>query len=113
MTGRARHRWYLREWRKHRGLTIERLAELIETTKSVVSELEVGKKRYNQDHLEKLADALGCEPADLLTRDPSDPEGVWEAWDHVPVSKRDDAIRVLRALADEHGTTPKPRRKPG
>lgn len=112
MTSRERHRWHLRAWRKHRGLTIERLAELIGTTKSVVSELEIGKKRYNQDHLERLALALDCEPADLITRDPSDPEGVWAVWDHVPASKREDAIRVLRALADEPAPQPKAKRRP-
>nr|WP_321482697.1 helix-turn-helix transcriptional regulator [uncultured Cohaesibacter sp.] len=59
-------RWYLREWRKHRGLTQEQLAEAIESTKQTVSRMESGMLPYNQPFLEACADVLKCQPAELL-----------------------------------------------
>jgi transcriptional regulator with XRE-family HTH domain len=100
MTIRERQKWFLREWRKHRGLTIEKLAERLDVSKGYVSDMERGKKRYNQDQLEALADALECEPADLLMRDPSDTEAVWSVWECVPAAKREDALRVLKAFSE-------------
>jgi hypothetical protein len=35
------------------------------------------KRQYTQDLLELFAEALQCEPADLIIRDPSDPAGIW------------------------------------
>lgn len=100
MLKNTRSRWYLREWRKHFGLTQQQLADRMETSKSVISEWETGKKRWNQDMLEALADALGCEPADLIMRDPTAPASIWSIWDRVPEAKRADAIRVLEAFTD-------------
>jgi transcriptional regulator with XRE-family HTH domain len=97
---RERQKWYLREWRKHRGLSQERLAERFGTTKSRISELETGKERYNQDVLEMLADALDCEPGDLLMRNPLEPDptgGLFDALRRVPEK---DMPRVTRAVLD-------------
>lgn len=63
-------RVYLREWLDYRNLTAEQLAGRIDTSKSVVSKLETGKQRYNQDWLERIAYALNCEVPDLY-RDPN------------------------------------------
>lgn len=59
-------RWYLREWRKHRGMTQEQLAEAIDSTKQTVSRMESGQTPYNQPFLEACAEALECEPYQLL-----------------------------------------------
>jgi transcriptional regulator with XRE-family HTH domain len=71
-----RPKWFLKEWRKHRGYSQERLAELVGTSKGYVSDFETGKRRYNQDILEQFALALNTTPADLLRRSPSDPETI-------------------------------------
>ena len=55
---------------------------------------------YSQDTLEALAEALMCEPADLLMRDPTSPDPIWSVWDRVPATKRNDALRVLAAFAE-------------
>lgn len=89
----------LRQWRKHRGLTQERLAERLGTSKGYISDLENGKQRYNQQHLEALAEALDCDPVDLLIRDPTDPEGIWSIWDRVRPVDQDTARRILEQLA--------------
>lgn len=73
MTRSRRKRWFLREWRKHRGLTQEQLASKLNTTKSRISELETGSERYNQDILEALADALETQPGYLLSINPIEP----------------------------------------
>lgn len=93
-------KWYLKEWRKHRGLTQERLADRLETTKGFISQLENGHRGYTQRLLERLADALMCEPADLLIRNPTDPAGVWSIWETVPEVKRPDVLRIMQAMSD-------------
>jgi transcriptional regulator with XRE-family HTH domain len=97
--------FYLKQWREHRGLSQQRLAERIDTSKGYISDLERGKRRYNQDMLEMLADALNCEPADLLMRDPSDPSGIWSVWDGIPKTERPKIVAVICAmLGDKTGT---------
>ena len=61
--------------------------------------------RSSQETLEALADALGCEPADLLMRDPSSADPIWSVWDRVPATKRNDALRVLAAFAEDSAKT--------
>lgn len=90
--------FYLRQWRKHRGYTLERLAEMVGTSAGVISDLEKGNRRFNQDHLEMFAEALNCAPADLLMRDPSQPEGMWSIWNQLGPTERVQAEKVIRAL---------------
>jgi len=66
-----RPRHYIREWRKYRGLTQERLAERLDLTGGAISQLETGVTGYTQETLEGIAVALNCEPGDLLSRDPN------------------------------------------
>ena len=58
-----------------------------------------------QETLEALADALMCEPADLIMRDPTSPDPIWSVWDRVPSTKRNDALRVLAAFAEDSAKT--------
>ena len=67
---RQPRRHYLREWRAYRGLTQERLAERAGLTPGAISQLENDQVGYTQASLEALANALQCEPAELLGRDP-------------------------------------------
>ncbi len=62
---------FIRAWRKYRGHTLETLAEQIGMIHASLSRIERGEQPYTQDSLELLADALKCEPADLLALDPS------------------------------------------
>ena len=98
----ASTRWYLRQWRKHRGYTQERLAEMIGTSKGYLSDLERGVRRWNQDLLEQLAVALRCEPADLLRIDPSQGvDTIWSIYDTLSPVQRRQAVAVLKALKTE------------
>jgi transcriptional regulator with XRE-family HTH domain len=65
-----RRRHFVREWRKFRGLTQEKLAEKLNTTKANISRIENLHQGYTQDFLEACAEVLKVEPAALLTRNP-------------------------------------------
>ncbi|QUD88034.1 helix-turn-helix domain-containing protein [Phenylobacterium montanum] len=94
----AQQRHYIREWRKHRGLTQEQLAERIGIARSYLTKIETGKRRYDQPFLEAAAEALRCGPGDLITRDPTDPEGIWSIWERIPPTERKRAVAVLKAM---------------
>ena len=61
---------FIREWRKAKPLTQEKLAEMIGSTSSAISQLENGIINYTQPTLEAIARAVGCRPGDLLNRPP-------------------------------------------
>lgn len=65
-------KWFLREWRKHKSLTLDQVAERVDTNRGQVSKLERGELRMNDDWIAKFAFAFAIEPADLL-RDPAAP----------------------------------------
>lgn len=92
-------RTFIRAWRKHRGLTLEQLADRVEMTPSGLSMLERGQSGYTQERLEQLADALMTDPASLLMRDPEQEDPMWSVWDQAtPAEKREitEIIGVIR-----------------
>lgn len=65
---------FLREWRRHRKLSQEKLAEEAGLTHGFLSQVENRKTGLSQSSLTALADALGCLPGDLLLGPPSERE---------------------------------------
>jgi addiction module HigA family antidote len=61
---------HIRAWREHRKLTMDVLANSAGLTPSMISQLELGRTRYTQQSLEKIAVALGVEPWQLLADNP-------------------------------------------
>jgi len=59
-------KWYIREWREHKGLTQDRLAELLDTNRGQISKLERGELRMNDTWIKGISSALQISPADLL-----------------------------------------------
>lgn len=57
---------YFREWRKHRGLTQIRAAEVSGLGQSTITKLENRRIGYTEGNLESLAHAYRCEVADLF-----------------------------------------------
>lgn len=104
----AKQRHFIKEWRKHRGLTQETLGERIGVDRTYVSKIEKGRKRYDQPFLEAAAVALACSPADLIMRDPTQPDALWSILERVPASERqhatDAAAAVLETFAKKTGT---------
>jgi transcriptional regulator with XRE-family HTH domain len=95
---RQRSKTYIREWRHHRGLTLEQLGDRLGMTASHLSMLERGLRGYTQDMLEALADALATDPASLLMRDPTDPEAIWSIWDRAKPGERRQIVEIAETL---------------
>src|SRR3954452_9822188 len=95
---KPRRRHFIREWRKHRGLTQEQLADRLETTKANISRIENLKQGYTQDFLEACADALSTEASSLLMRDPTDPEGIWSIWEQAKPGERRQIVEIAKTL---------------
>ena len=68
----------LREERKARGLSIEKLAELAEITPSFLGLIERGKRKLSVLTLDKLSGALQAPPCELMRRQDRRTPGVWE-----------------------------------
>lgn len=97
--GKPRH--FIRQWRKKRGLTLEQLAGRLEVSTSSISQLETGKQGYSQPMLEAIADALGCQPADLLMRDPSKEDAMWSIegqLKNVDPDRRNQILAVVETM---------------
>lgn len=94
----ARRPTFIRQWRKDRGLTQERLAARIGMSTGNLSNIETGKQPYGQDQLEAIAEALGCDVVDLLIRDPGNPEGIWSLWDKAKPGEREQIVAHARVI---------------
>ena len=89
---------FIREWRQHRHMTQDQLAERIGMNRAYLSKIESGKRRYDQPFLEAAAVALQCQPADLIMRNPTDPEGIWSLWETLRPTERRQVIEVAKAI---------------
>lgn len=94
---RRRHH-FIKEWRKHRGLTLERLAERLETSAASLSRIESGSQPYTQDFLEAVAEALQTDPASLIMRDPLAPDAIWSLWERAKPQEKRQIEEVVRAI---------------
>ena len=70
-TERVRRRTFLKEWRKHRKLTLEVASRRAGMTAGNLSAMERRPQGYTQAGLEALALTYECEPSHLLAIDPS------------------------------------------
>ena len=89
---------FIRQWRKYRGLTLERLADRAGMTAGNLSQIEKGNQGYTQNALERLADALQTDVASLLMRDPTDSEALWSIWDHAKPGERKMIIDIAKTV---------------
>jgi transcriptional regulator with XRE-family HTH domain len=92
-------RTYIRQWREHRGLTQEQLAERLgDMVPSNLSMLERGLRGYVQPTIERIAEALGTDVASLLTRGPKESEGLWTIWDQAKPVQRQQIIEIAKTI---------------
>ena len=89
---------FIRDWRKFRHLTLERVADRIGVTPGALSQLERGDVAYTQPMLEALAEALSCDPADLITYSPQAVKDLRTIWESIPEESREQALRVLQTF---------------
>lgn len=98
MAKKPTSRHFIRAWRKHRGLTLEQLAERIGMSHQNLGKIERGLVPYNQVLLEALSEELRCDPRDLIMRDPTQPESIWSIWEQLSVPERAQATEIVKAL---------------
>lgn len=98
-----RAKTYIREWRKSKGLTLDKMSERLlverelEVSDGQLSRIERGEQPYTQDLLEAIAYVLGTEPATLLMRDPAKPD-LWTVFDGLEPAEQRQAMAVIEAL---------------
>ncbi len=90
--------WFLKQWRKYRGLSQEELGAHVGFTQGMISQLENGTSDYTRSHLESLATALDCEPSDLLVHDPNQGESPYSLIERMDADDRSRALEILKAL---------------
>ena len=95
---------FIRQWRKKRGYSLDRLAEMVPMDKSNLSKVERGFLPYNQEMIERIADALMTDPASLLMRDPSNEDAIWTIWDNASPGERVQIQAVAQALIQKRST---------
>lgn len=99
MAQKARfHVTFIRVWRQSKQLSLEQLASRIPMDKGNLSKVERGLLPYNQEMLERIADALGTDPASLLIRNPADPEGIWSIWERARPGTKRQIAQVAETL---------------
>lgn len=89
---------YIHAWRNHRGYSLDQLADRIPMDKGNLSKIERGLLPYNQELLERLADALMTDPASLLMRNPTEPGAIWSLWDQALPGEKEQIERVVTAM---------------
>lgn len=93
-------RHYFQEWREYRGLTQEQVADRIDYSRNYYSEIEKGKKQFNEEFLYALAHAFSADPWELLRRNPLLPSNdVVDLLALIDEPDRAAAIRMLEAMA--------------
>lgn len=102
-TMRGYGKTYLRAWRQHRGKTLVQVAEQLHMTHGQLSKIERGEQPYNQGLLEALSDLYSCQPADLIMRDPTDPQGIWSIWENAAPGERSKIVAIARAMIEQDG----------
>lgn len=93
---------FLREWRRARDLTQERLAERVGCSVALISMIERGERQYDQEFLEAAAEALGTTPDRLLRINPEDPRSedtIFETVRRIPIEDRPKVLAVLEAFS--------------
>lgn len=89
---------FIRQWRKHRSLSLDQLASRVPMDKGNLSKVERSLLPYNQEMLERLADALQTDVASLLMRDPTAPEAIWSIWERANPGTRRQIESVAETL---------------
>ena len=98
----------IKQLRAARGLTQWQLADLVNATPQQISHLERSKRQLTQGWMNRLSEALRCQPADLLPQAPASPDGgdrrareaaLLELFRTLPTSEQDVFLKIGNAIA--------------
>jgi transcriptional regulator with XRE-family HTH domain len=105
---RAFRQTFIRQWREHRQMTLEQLAQQVGISYASLSRIERGVQPYSQMILEALAEALQTDVACLLVCEPADGHAIWSIWEQAKPQERrlivDLANTVTKARAIGQGS---------
>ena len=76
----------IRAVRKRRGMTLKEVGAAIGVSHGTISRIERGEMRLDDNYLDLIARALGCEPVELLT--------------DTPVAKTETQAELFRTIAE-------------
>lgn len=99
-----RRRTFLKEWRKHRDMSLDKAVERLELeagypfSRGQLSRVERNEMPYGQDLLEALAIIYRCEPQDLLMRDPSASDALWSIYEQLQPVQRTQLAEIAQTL---------------
>lgn len=101
----------IRAFREARGLSLDKLASLANTTNQQVSNLETGKRRLTAEWLQSLGAALGCHPWALVADDlpqPLDPSDIrlLERFRGLTAPQQEAVLQLLTAISSEPTEAP-------
>lgn len=71
---------------------------MVGVTDGAISQLERGEVNYVQPMLEAIAEALACEPGDLVMRDPTDKSAPWSIVDKLQKADEPTRKRIIRVV---------------
>jgi transcriptional regulator with XRE-family HTH domain len=102
---------YLREWRKHAGLTGDELGARLDPPASAgtISSYETGKRQIGPTRLAQMAEVLGTTPGKLLDEPPPAegakvvvpiPADIVDFWAHKSDRLKRQALAMIRALGE-------------
>jgi transcriptional regulator with XRE-family HTH domain len=92
---------FIRQWRKHRGVTLEKLAERIGMTHQNLGKIERGQVPATDHLFAAVSEALSIDRASLMMRDPSKPDFRWSIWEEVQSmteTQGAQATEIIKAL---------------
>lgn len=85
----------IKELRKARGLTQEKLAELVGIGTSNISYIETGKYAPSSESFEKIVEALGVEPYQLYMFSPLKPAAEIKKELQAAMDKDEELLRLM------------------
>ncbi len=90
---------YLREWRKFRRMTQDELAAHLDTSKSVISDMERDHLQLSPKWAHRIAPLLGTTAGHLIDTDPNALDSdIIDIWTRIADVDREQAAKVLRSF---------------
>lgn len=103
-TIKGRH--FIKQWRKHRGLSLRKLADRLEISEggeplashSRLNRIEKGEVGYTEEILHALAHALNVSVVELLEHDPRKPAEVIDLMSRLNADQKVEAQQFIEFL---------------
>ena len=91
---------FLRDWRTHRGLTLEQVGEMVGMSHQNLGKIERGAVPYSQGLLERLSEIYGAHPGELLLRGP-DGDSVFATYSRLSPDARRRLFEIAKVFEQE------------